>query len=146
MKSSEFIDQLEDDAVTEAIRDAERRSSGEIRVFVTRRSVGKSGVMTAAARQFQALGMTATAERNGVLLFLAPRDQKFAILGDSAIDSRCGDRAWSRIATELHADLESGHFTTAVVAAIHRIGDLLATHFPRQADDPNELPDGIGRD
>lgn len=146
MKSKEFLNQLDDQAVTEAIRAAENRTSGEIRVFVTSRPLGKSDVMTVAARQFEKLRMTATAEQNGVLLFFAPRDQKFAILGDRGIDEKCGTEFWNEIARDLHRDLAAGEFTAAVVASILRIGDSLATHFPRHREDRDELPDRVERD
>ncbi len=146
MKSSAFLNQLDDQAVAAAIRSAENRTSGEIRVFVTSLALGRSDVMTAATRQFEKLKMTATAERNGVLLFFAPRDQKFAIVGDSGIDSKCGEGFWDEIASGLNHELAGGRFTEGVVTAIHEIGESLATHFPRRDDDRNELPDRVERD
>lgn len=146
MKTKEFLDHLDDTQITAAIRAAESRTSGEIRVFVTNRPLGGTDVFDVATRQFEKLGMTATADRNGVLLFLAPRDQRFAILGDHGINEKCGPNFWNTIASDLRRELAEHHFTPAVVSAIHRAGEALAAHFPRALDDLNELPDSVERD
>lgn len=146
MKPKEFFNQLDDCRIADAIQSAELRTSGEIRVYVTRNGLGKMDVFEAAAKCFKKLRMSATAERNGVLLYFAPRDQRFTILGDCGIDEKCGENLWDEIADELHKMLKNGQFTDAVVAAIHRAGEALATHFPRSPDDRNELPDAVQRD
>ncbi len=146
MKPKEFFNRLDDAQVAEAIHQAEAQTSGEIRVFVTRHALGKRDVLDEAARCFEKLKMAETDARNGVLLYFAPRDQRFAILGDCGIDEKCGSEFWNAIAAELHRELAEGHFTEAVVAAIQRTGIALAEHFPRLPDDQNELPDSVKRD
>jgi uncharacterized membrane protein len=144
MKTSEFLNQLRDDEIVRAITAAERMTSGEIRVFVTRRTV--TNALAAALRQFDRLGMSATAGRNGVLLFFAPRSHRFAIVGDEAIHARCGEAFWRAVSNEMEALLKERRFTDAVVAGIRRAGEELAKHFPRRPDDRNELPDRVERD
>jgi uncharacterized membrane protein len=146
MKPKEFLNRLDDERVTAAIRAAEGRTSGEIRVFVSRQPSRGKAVLALATARFERLGMTATADRNGVLLFFLPVEQKFAILGDTGIDAKCGPTFWDDIAHDLTRDLRVGDFTAAVVRAINRAGTALATHFPRNPDDHNELPDTIERD
>ncbi len=146
MKPRHFLDQLDDARVMAAIEAAERRTSGEIRVFVSRRRLGADDVVARAAKRFTKLGMTATGERNGVLLYFVPLDQRFAVIGDAGIHARCGEEFWGAIAAELRGHLAKGQFTEGVVAAIARCGEALAGHFPRRDDDRDELPNHVERD
>jgi len=146
MKAKTFLDQLDDARVIAAIKEAESATSGEIRVFVSGRKLRGDDIMTRAARRFEKLGMTATRERNGVLLFFMPRERKFAIIGDTAIHEKCGAPFWEDIAAGLRERLARGDFTEAVIEAVSRAGKALAAHFPRTGDDHNELPDEIGRE
>src|SRR5262245_43912811 len=72
MRTREFLSKLEHDRILEAIREAESKTSGEIRVLIQRGKV-KSDPLVAAERKFQRLGMHKTRERNAVLIFVAPR-------------------------------------------------------------------------
>ena len=89
--------------------------------------------------------MTATRERNGVLIFVAPRAQKFAVIGDEGIHQRCGDAFWQQlVAVDAGTHFQAENFTDAVVHAIDQTGELLsAQHFPRRPDDRNELPNTV---
>jgi uncharacterized membrane protein len=136
-----FFFRLRQKDVLRAIQAAESRTSGEIRVFVSHHKV--ADVQATAREQFEKLGMTATRERNGVLIFVAPRSRVFAILGDAAIHAECGDGFWSELATTMSAAFKQGQLTEGLVQTITRAGDLLAEHFPRGEDDRNELPDAI---
>ena len=82
-------------------------------------------------------------DRNGVLLFFAPRSQQFAVYGDVAVHERCGDAFWREIAEAMTPLLRDGKFTDAIVMAVQRVGAVLAEHFPRKPDDRNELPDAV---
>jgi uncharacterized membrane protein len=146
MKVAQFLKNLDDQRVIAAIRAAEGTTSGEIRVFVSSKKLGGKSVEELAARQFEKLGMTRTAERNAVLLFFVPRDQEFAVIGDRGIHEKCRGAVWSETAARLREELARGEFTDAVVHAIERLTVELATHFPRQSADRNELSDQIGRD
>jgi uncharacterized membrane protein len=144
MKPKEFLDKLDDGKVTATIAEAERKSSGEIRVFVSNEK--PSDTLAAAAAQFLKLGMDKTRERNGVLIFFAPKLRQFAIVGDEGIDAKCGLDFWQQITSEITTHLKAGEFTEAVVDAVAHVGDVLAKHFPRSPDDRNELPNQIVRD
>lgn len=141
MKANEFISKLDEARIVDAIAAAEARSSGEIRVFVAHGAVDDA--LAAARDQFGRLGMTATRERNGVLVYIAPRSQQFAVWGDVGIHQKCGESFWREIVEAATNHLREGRFTEAVVEAVQRTGEVLARHFPRQPDDRNELPDNV---
>jgi len=144
MKPRQFIDKLDDHRVVAAIGDAESKSSGEIRVFVSHEM--PPDPLLAAETQFLKLRMDKTRERNGVLLYFAPRSQQFAVFGDRGIHEKCGTDFWQDIAAGISAHLKAGKFTDAVIEAVKRIGDVVAKHFPRSPDDRNELPNQVARD
>ena len=144
MKPKEFVSQIDEPRIVAAIAAAEGRSSGEIRVFVSDSKI--TNALAEAQAQFHKLKMEKTRERNGVLLFFAPQTQQFAIVGDTGIHEKCGQPFWEEISTLLSARFKEGHFTEAVVAAVDKVGEVLARHFPRSPDDQNELPNEIVRD
>jgi len=141
METKSFLKRLDHDRIASAISDAESRTSGEIRVYVQHGKL--CDVVMEARKQFDKLGMTATRERNGVLIFVAPRAQKFAVIGDTEIHARCGNEFWERVVAAMRVHFKAENFTDAVVHAIEQTGDLLAQHFPRRPDDRNELPDRV---
>jgi uncharacterized membrane protein len=145
MKTREFIRHFDDSRIVEAIKAAESQTSGEIRVFVTYRR-RKASLMDRAAARFEKLGMTATRDRNAVLLYFAPLDCGFAIIGDTGIHEKCPPGFWEEIVRELGAQFSKGVFTEAVVDVIRKTGAVLALHFPRRPDDKDELPNTILRD
>jgi uncharacterized membrane protein len=136
-----FFSQLDNDRIVAAIAEAEKKSSGEIRVHVTGR---KPEDLEARARsRFDLLGMSRTAERNGVLFYIAPSIRRFQILGDSGIHERCGPDFWKEVAADMEESFRRGEFTDGIVRAIAKVGDVLARHFPRSAADKDELPNAI---
>ena len=146
MKPKEFLDRLDDARVITAIEAAERRTSGEICVFVSARALDGDDVVARATARFEKLGMMATREHNGVLFYFMPKERKFAVIGDSGIHEKCGATFWQTIAAGLHERLARDEFTDGVVEAIERAGAALAVHFPRRYDDRDELPNEIARD
>jgi len=132
---------IDHERVVAAIAAAESRTSGEIRVLVARKKAADA--VTAARGHFERLGMTRTAARNGVLIFVAPRSRTFAVIGDTAIHEKCGDAFWRLLAAAMELHFKRGEFTEGLVHGIERAGALLAEHFPRQPDDKNELSDEI---
>ena len=127
--------------IVAAISDAEGRTSGEIRVVISRRTTADA--VAAAKIQFERLGMTGTAARNGVLIFLAPRSRSFAVIGDTGVHEKCGDAFWTELAAAMTEHFKRGDFTAGLVLGIARAGALLAENFPRQTDDRNELPNSV---
>jgi uncharacterized membrane protein len=142
MRTREFLSKLEHDRIVEAIREAESRTSGEIRVLIQRGKL-KSDPLVAAQRKFHRLGMHKTRERNAVLIFVAPRAHKFAVVGDRAIHEMCDGKLWRGIVDGMRTHFQNEKFNDALVEAIHHAGSALATHFPKTASDANELPDDL---
>jgi len=143
MELEKFINQLDEPRIVAAIAGAEKKTSGEIRLFVSSRKLGTDDIRTRAAKRFEKLGMTATRHRNGVLLYFLPNDQKFVIFGDTGIHQKCGEDFWTQIAQDIQQELKSGNFTASIVHAITKVGEALKTHFPIESGDQNELPNSI---
>ena len=127
--------------VIAAIAAAEARTSGEVRVFISSRAA--TDPVDAAQRQFERMNMTRTADRNGVLIFLAPASHTFAVIGDQGVHEKCGDAFWRELSAAMTEYFKRGEFTDGLTLGITRAGELLARHFPRSPDDRNELPDTI---
>ncbi|MGZ4961976.1 MAG: TPM domain-containing protein [Limisphaerales bacterium] len=144
MRARDFFSQLEHDKIVGAIRESESKMCGEIRIFISRKEP-EDAVVTA-QRRFEKLGMTKTTERNGVLIYVAPRVRKFAIIGDVAIHQKCGDNFWKEVAHEMSDHFRKADFTGGIIHAIRRAGALMAEHFPRQAGGKNQLSDEIEHD
>src|SRR6266481_993681 len=142
MRTKEFLSNVEHDRIVHAIREAESKTSGEIRVYVQRGKLS-GDPLTAAQKKFHQLGMHKTREQNAVLIFVAPRAHKFAVVGDKAIHEKCGDEFWQRIVEGMRAHFQNEKFSHALIEAIKEIGKLLAAHFPKRPANTNELPDEI---
>ena len=132
---------IDEDRVVEAIRRAESETSGEIRVSVAPLFWGS--VEKAAWKAFERLGMTRTAERNGVLIFLVPARRRFVVLGDEGIHRKVGQEFWEAVAAAMSGKFREGDFTTGLVQGIEEIGHRLKEQFPHQPDDVDELPDEV---
>ena len=141
MRTKSFMARLEHGRIVRAIAAAETKTSGEIRVFIQHGEI--EDPVAAARARFQNLKMTATRERNAVLIFVAPRSQKFAVIGDTGIHARCGNEFWERVVATMRVHFKAENFTDAVVHAIVQTAELLASHFPRRPDDRNELPNQV---
>lgn len=144
MKAAEFISAIDDDAVVTAIKAAESRTTGEIRVFVTDKTV--EDPIREAWAAFRHLEMARTAGRNGVLIFVAPSSRKFAIIGDEAVHRHCEAVFWQKLASELAVGFQGADYTGALVRVIQEAGQALSRHFPGRHDDVNELSDDVVRD
>ena len=142
MRTREFLSKLEHDRIIQAIAEAESKTSGEIRVLIQRGKL-KSDPLVAARKKFHRLGMHKTRERNAVLIFVAPRVHKFAVVGDEAIHKKCGDEFWQHIVEGIRTHFRNERFSDALIEAIREIGDVLASDFPKASEDTNELPDNV---
>ncbi len=128
--------------VLAAIREAERRTSGEIRVSVARFFWGN--VRRVAEKAFVRMKISGTRDRNGILFFIVPARRRFAVLGDSGIHAKVGQEFWDAVAALLSESFRKGEFTEGLVRAIGAAGERLAEHFPYdRSADVNELPDAI---
>ena len=141
MTQKEFLGKLDQQRIVDAIQEAEKRTSGEVRVHIQPKAHGE--IRNVAERTFERLGMTKTAARNGVLLFIASEEQRFVILGDKGIDEKEPAGFWDEIAAKLTIRFRNGEFTDGIVEAIHSAGDELRQYFPRSAADVDELSNEI---
>jgi uncharacterized membrane protein len=133
------------DAVEQAIRAAEQRTSGEIQVAIAR-SWFWGDTRAAAERQFGRLGIARTRARNGVLIFVAPRRRQLAVLGDVGVQARVAPDLWAAVVARMTADFRRGEPTAGLVAGVELLGEALAAAFPPRPDDVNELTNSVSVD
>lgn len=133
---------IDDDRVKAAIAASEKRTSGEIRVSVSRFFYGS--VRRAAERAFDRMKMRETKDRNGILFFVVPSRRRFVVVGDEGIHLKVGQEFWDRLVAAMSGDFKEGKFNEGLIRGIEECGSLLAAHFPYQGEkDVNELPDDI---
>ena len=141
MKPSEFLNKEQQKLITDAIKEAELNTSGEIRVHIE--ADCKEDVLDRAAFMFEKLAMHKTELRNGVLFYLSVIDKKFAILGDAGINAVTPDNFWEEIKETVISHFKKNEFDLGLSAGIKMAGEALKKHFPYQSDDVNELSDEI---
>lgn len=141
MKAKRFLSGREKEQIIQAIQDAEAETSGEIRVHIESNS--GPDPLKRAKEVFEKLGMAKTKLHNGVLIYLAVNDRKFAIIGDQGIDRVVPENFWDDTKEQMSACFKAGHFVEGICLGIHSAGEHLAKHFPCQDDDVNELTDEI---
>ena len=144
MKASKFFSKEQQNQILASVREAEEATSGEIRVHIE--TSCPEDVLDRAAWIFKKLGMNKTAERNGVLFYLAVSDKKFAIIGDAGINSKVPAGFWDKISELLQGNFKEGKFAEGLSEGIVLAGEQLKTHFPHRTDDINELSDEISFD
>jgi uncharacterized membrane protein len=144
MKASTFFSKEQQAQILGAVKEAEMETSGEVRVHIE--SSFKGEVLDRASWLFKKLGMHKTAERNGVLFYLAVNDRKFAIIGDAGINAKVPPGFWDDISELLKKNFKEGKFTEGLSEGILLAGEHLKIHFPHRPDDVNELPDEISFD
>jgi uncharacterized membrane protein len=144
MKASSFFSKEQQAQILAAVREAELETSGEIRIHIETSVEGD--VLDRTAWLFNKLGMHKTAERNGVLFYLAVDDRKFAIIGDAGINAKVPAGFWDNISEVLKNKFRDGRFAEGLSEGILMAGNQLKTHFPRMKDDVNELTDEISFD
>lgn len=137
-------DDIQDAIIAEAIRRVEERTSGEIRVFVTRHR--PANPVREARRQFEVLEMNRTPLRNAALLYFAPANRGFAVAMDEALAFRAGDGFAEAIRAAMDPAWVEGQFHQAVLAAVEAAGIELSRHFPRSKLDRNDLANQVIRD
>jgi uncharacterized membrane protein len=144
MNAASFFTKEQQAQILASVKEAEEDTSGEIRVHIETSFTGD--VLDRAAWVFKKLGMHKTAERNGVLFYLAVKDRKFAIIGDGGINAKVPAGFWDEISELLKKNFSEGKFSEGLSEGILRAGMHLKTHFPHRLDDINELPDEISFD
>lgn len=141
MSSIGFISREEEEAVLDAIRRAEKNTSGEIRVHFSEKI--KTDILSDARLVFEGLKMHITSRRNGVLIYIVPREKQFAIIGDEGIDKVTEDNFWESVKNLMQAQFREGRMMQGIVVGIEEVAKVLKDQFPYEDNDSNELDDSI---
>lgn len=138
---NKFFSNAEKEKIVTAIREAEKETSGEIRLHLEKSA--RRDVYQRALDVFYKIGMQKTAQRNGVLIYLATGERKFAILGDEGINKVVPENFWEDIVAKMTDRFKQGEFCEGISQGINQIGEKLKAYFPYRSDDVNELSDEI---
>ena len=142
-RKKEFFNTEEKQQITDAIRQAEKMTSGEVRVFVESKCSFMDAIDRAAELFFQ-LQMQKTEARNAVLVYVAMKDRQLAIFGDEGIHQKVGDEYWSAEIKKMITNFNKENYAAGISEVVHDVGEALTKHFPYNNDtDKNELPDDI---
>lgn len=139
--AKEFIDIDQREDIRHAILNAELDTSGEIRVHIE--TTCKGDVLDRAAYIFKQMGMHKTEKRNGVLFYLAVKNRRFAVIGDTGINAVVPESFWDDLKHLMLNHFRENRFTQGLIEAIGIVGEKLKNHFPYQRDDINELSDEV---
>jgi uncharacterized membrane protein len=131
----------EQQRIRAAIEDAEKHTSGQIRVCIEKKCT--EPVLDRAAKYFHQLNMHKTRLRNGVLIYVATVDRKFAIIGDAGINKAVPDSFWDETKEDMLQHFKYGNIVEGIVTGLAIAGDHLQKYFPHKPDGSNELPDDI---
>jgi uncharacterized membrane protein len=140
VKVKDFLTDLQEEAVIEAIRMAEALTSGEIRVHLESHC---DEPIKRAQELFHLLKMDHTKEENGILFYIAVDDKKFALIGDKGIHARVEESFWGMVRDVVLSRFCENEFQNGLVAGIELVGKELAAYFPWDKNDKNELSDDI---
>lgn len=142
-KVEDFLSKAEEQEIVEAIRIAERYTSGEIRVHIERST--NIDAMEHAMEVFHFLKMDNTKERNGVLIYIAVESHKFVIYGDQGINDAVPDDFWNSTKDKMQEYFRKGQFKQGIIEGVLKAGEQLQKFFPWQKNDINELSDDISK-
>lgn len=141
MKAKDFLTKDECRRLVEAIDRAERETSGEIRIHIE--SHCEDDPKERALRTFRILNMSRTAERNGVLIYVASHSHKFAVIGDRGINAKVPAGFWKEVVAAIGENFSKGLYAEGLLEAVEMTGRKLKAYFPYSKDDVNELPNDI---
>jgi uncharacterized membrane protein len=142
-KVEDFLTQEEEQEIVEAIRVAEKNTSGEIRVHLEKTTA--LDPYDRALEVFNELKMDQTQLKNGVLIYLAVKDRTFVICGDQGINDIVTNTFWDSTKDIMVAHFKNGNFKQGLIDGILRAGEELKKHFPWSEDDANELSNEISK-
>ena len=141
MNPENFLDRKGRELIVAAIQEAEKDTSGEIRVHID--DVCETDPYRKAVEVFHCLGMEKSEARNGVLIYVACSSKVFAIVGDKGINDAVPADFWNEVSDTLHSYFTEGKFAEGLAEAVRMAGARLKRFFPYRKDDVNELPDEI---
>ncbi|MBU2920132.1 TPM domain-containing protein [Winogradskyella psychrotolerans] len=139
----QFLTSNEEAEIVEAIRIAECDTSGEIRVHIEQKC--DSDVYEHALEVFHFLKMDNTAQRNGVLIYVAVDNKSFVIFGDQGINNIVGANFWNSTRDKIATQFKSGNFKQGIIDGVREAGKALSQHFPWDHNDKNELDNTISK-
>jgi uncharacterized membrane protein len=137
-----FLSIREKEEIVNAIQEAERKTSGEIRVFIEKKC-SYVDPLDRAVEVFGRLSMEKTVHHNAVLIYIAYKDRQMAVYGDRGIHEKLGNEFWSATITDILANFKNGNMFNGLKLGISSLGEALLHHFPYHNEDKNELPDNI---
>ena len=142
-RKKKFFTAEQNQQIVQAIQQAETQTSGEIRVFVESRC-SYMDALDRAVEVFSRMQMQNTADRNGVLVYVAVKDRQLAVFGDEGIHKKVGNEYWNNEVTQMITHFNKEDFAEGIRHCVLDIGEALKKHFPYNKDtDINELPDDI---
>ena len=133
MKVKHFLNALEHERVHAAIKAAEEHTSGDIVVYITHKRIDDP--LAAAQLEFRKLNLETATKQDSLLIFLAPKSQKFAVVGGTALHDKAGQAWWDHLSALLTRHFKDSRYTDGLVAAIEEAGRNLKEHFPAPATD-----------
>ena len=143
MPTEKFLTSFEENEIIEAIRKAEKQTSGEIRVHIEGSS--QKDPFERALEVFEKLDMYQTKNRNAVLFYIAVDDRSFVIFGDKGINEVVAGNFWETTKNIVVQHFKKGNFKTGIIEGVLMAGQQLKVHFPNQIDDIDELPNEISQ-
>ncbi len=139
----EFFSKEENELIVQAIRDTEKQTSGEVRVFIESRC-RFIDPLDRAREIFMEFEMDETEQRNGTLIYVAIKDRQLAIFADTGIHQATGQQYWEDAVGQILTFFDKENYALGIKECVRKIGEALKTHFPYNGDiDRNELPDEI---
>ena len=142
-KQQKFFSAEEETKIVDAIRAAEQQTSGEVRLYIENKNRFVNP-LDRAAEIFLQLKMHETANRNGVLIYVAMQHHELAVFADEGIYNKAGQQFWNNAVQTMISEFKKDNYAEGLVEVIHKTGQLLKTHFPYDSTtDKNELPDDI---
>ncbi|ALJ06077.1 hypothetical protein APS56_13465 [Pseudalgibacter alginicilyticus] len=142
-KIEDFLTAEEEQEIIEAIRIAEKNTSGEIRIHIEKTS--KTDPFNRALEVFHYLKMDNTKQQNGVLIYVAVEDKSFVIYGDKGINDVVPKDFWDSTKNVIQSHFKNGRFKQGLLDGVLKAGEQLQTYFPWKHGDINELPNTISK-
>ena len=141
-RKKQFFSPEEQRLIVTAIQNAERCTSGEVRVYIESRC-SYVDALDRAIELFAQMGMHATEERNAVLVYVAIKDHQLAIFGDEGIHRKVGSEYWNEEVRKMIRDFNRDDYAKGIAGCVEDIGQALQQFFPYTEKDTNELSDEI---
>lgn len=140
----EYFSQADLDEIKGVVQEAEKHTSGEIKVkIISKFDSGTSDLRQQAEIEFQREGLHNTRGKTGVLVLMVLGERRFTILGDSGIYSQIAQGYWDTLAGRMSSAFQAGNYSSGICEIVEKIGRILSVFFPRRNDDVNELSDDV---